>query len=753
MRDVRIAVHNHLSMTEACPRPRVADSSRPPENTRIGCGQGVTDGGMERNPMKRFLVTLDGGVAIELIRSATNDLLGLGRVRVGGVELRDGTLPATIRLDTPDGILYPRLELLGVTRTKTGATVRLRAHGLNWGQQVYCDEYEQHQIEPAISHEPVADELAIHFHPERLALGGREWVGFSYVFHFRSRARKICWLRFHASWEIGGAVERNVVLHQGQCNLPVYRGARRTLFTTSCLKTLDQYGSPQGVSYQLAPRGGLLQAFDFQYAPPGALLMYWPRFDSISSLIESPAGSSRLLVVDEYRFALSASVRTVPKRVLFAKGAVAEHEARNLWFAAYEQVHGGICKQFRVTPSRIVPQAAHNKYRFVMKKDRPHMTVGARTVPCAEWLYALAEYSLPRLAQQGIRRIFPEPIHHSDVTEIGMRRKLDDGIHGGLFCASVCGSHRFWPSEFWGGMKAWRYFYETGRKLGIEIGHWWSPHLSPRAPILAEHPEYRMIAPSSLPTGGGYGENVLNVCDWHTGIFQWMKNDIGRWKEEGGLDFLFVDSWTNLGLLQQNYAARMRTNFSPLGRLFHDFQRIGVRGLQFEGISPFGVSYFGVADLRVYRRHTLGGVVGQNDFDWWIGLEDMAMNLCLFVEPRGRSAEDLRRIQFRAMANLGYMLFANQYDEHFRLPPWWARINHVYNRVLPHMQQRSILPDGGGVRWSDGTTDVLWLFRDYELPVKDARSVERVEPGGCVCIEPSDKTRLRAWNVYRLGGR
>jgi hypothetical protein len=700
--------------------------------------------------MTKTIINLPGDVQLEVLRSNSTDFRGFGAIRIGAIPLRDASYPATIRLDTVDGIVYPRLQLREIRRSKNGgAVIRLRAVGFETGQRAYCDEYEQHLISPAVSDAIVEDDVEIHLRARRLTLGGREWCGFEYDFRFASRARQVFRLRFHGSWEIGGSVDGNIVLHQGQCNMPAYNGSRGKMFTTTCLKTLDQFGSPQGVSYQLAPRGGLLQAFDFQYAREGMLLMFWPKFESISSLIESKAGSKNLIVVDEYRFPLASRVRTTPKLVLFSAGAVQPHEARDVWFEAYDHVYGGIRKQFGLRASQIVPQAAHNKYRFVMRKDRPHLTVAGKPVPCAEWLYAFADYALPKLAKQGIRRLFPDAIHHSDVTEIGMRRKLDAGIHGDLHCASVCASHRFQPSPFWGGMKAWRYFYERGRKLGIEIGHWWSPHLSPRAPIFQQHPEYRMIGPLGLPSGGGYGHNVLNVCDWHTGIYDWMRQDIRRWKEEGGLDFLFIDSWANLGLLQQNHAARMRTNLSRLGALFRDFQRMGIASLQFEGISPFGISYFGVADLRKDRKHTLGGVVGQNDFDWWIGQEDMAINLCMVVDPRGRSEGELRRIQFRAMANRGTMLFSNLYDDRFELPRWWADLNHIYNRVQPQMQHRRLLPEGGGVRWSDGETEILWLFRRQSCAIAEHRSVQWVtsDSNG---VPHRRGEPLQAWQVYRL---
>ena len=94
-----------------------------------------------------------------------------------------------------------------------------------------------------------------------------------------------------------------------------------------------------------------------------------------------------------------------------------------------------------------------------------HFNVAGEEVPSDRMLYAFADRVLPKFAEWGIRRTFPVVSHESDVTVLGMRRKLDGGIHGDLHCASVCASHRFLPSEFWGGMKAWRYMADRAGEL------------------------------------------------------------------------------------------------------------------------------------------------------------------------------------------------------------------------------------------------------------------------------------------------
>ena len=680
--------------------------------------------------MSNELIEILPASRLELLTADNGDFLGIGRVTVNGVSLRSEARPIQLRLDTPDGILYPRLELRQVRRESDGTTrVCLRAHGIRWTRGEYVDDYDQALVWLSDSGEPVADDVTLILKPAALTLGGRDWQGFSYAVAFSSAEREIHRVLVHGTWEIGGSITGNTVLSQGQCNMPVYQGARERVFTTACLKTLDQYGSPQGNSFQLGPRGGLIQGFDLQYAKEGALLQYWPDLDSVSSLLESPAGSDLLHSVDEYRFPLAASVTTPEKRILFAPGAIAEHEAHDLWWEAREVLYGLSRAKFGITPTMPAPEVGL-KYSTRVADGRLLVNIAGEEVDSAEVPYAIAERVLPVLAVQGITRFFPEVMSESDVTARGMRRKLDDGVHGDLHCASVCATHRFFPSEFWGGIKGWKAMADKAHELGMEIGAWIAPHLSPHAPIFAEHPEYRMIGVTGLPTGGGYGFQTIVVADWNTPIAEWLLADLKRWKEEGGLDYLFTDSLSNMGLSQANYSKAMRTNFAALGRLYGRIQELGIPSLSCENVSPWMASRFGMADLRGDLLEQDHAVAGQNDFGWWTDHLEMAAGLTLFAGVRKRTHAEMESLLFRAMASGGYLCYEHEYDLHHKLFDWWARLNHIHNQTRAHMKTRRVLPNRAGIAWQDGETEILWLYRDQPLPASDAGRVARVTASG-----------------------
>jgi len=688
---------------------------------------------------------------VELVLDDAGNFLGIGMVSIAGVQLRSAARPILLRLDTPDGILYPRLEFLGIESDANGsARVKLRAHGIHWERGEYGDDYDQTLIWVTPNAEPVVDEVTLLLAPAQLALGGRDWQGFSYAVSFRSDERRIHRLLLHATWEIGGSIAGNTVLSQGQCNMPVYHGAAETLFTTACLRTLDAYGSPQANSFQLGPRAGLVQGFDFQYAEKGALLQYWQDYGSISSLLESPPGSELLHVIDEYRFPLSGEVTTIAKNVLFTPGALAEHEARNLWWDAYHHVYGTIKETYHITPTVVMPESG------LGYSTRPHngrllVTLGEVEVDSTEAPYAIAEQLLPRLAERGIKRFFPEVMSESDVTADGLRCKLAAGMHGDLHCASVCATRRFFPSDFWGGITAWKYMADKAHELGLEVGAWFAPHFSPRAPIFVEHPEYRMISVTGLPAGGGYGFQTLTVADWNTGIYDWALADLTRWKKEGGLDYLFTDSLSNMGMIQMNYSAEMRTNFSALGRLYGDLQRIGLMSFSFECISAFGVGRFGVADLRGDLMEQNHAVAGQNDFGWWVGEEDMGFSLCLCCSPRKRTPEAVEQIQFRLMANRAFMLFES-YAPGAESNATLERLNRLYTQALPDMQHRSLLPNRAGVCWTQGDTRLIWAFQDMPITLDAGTTLTRLDGQTEQEIPQNGQTVLPAWGVYRVHG-
>jgi len=668
---------------------------------------------------------------------------------IDGVAMRSASRPIKINLDTPEGILYPELSLEGVARGKDGGwRLALKAHGVAGARCEHADDYDQNLVALRDRDEAVVDDCALMLAPVEEVIAGRAWHGFSMTFSFKSAKRKIHRVQIHSTWEIGGRIAGNTVYSQGQCNRPVYRGKKSTMFTTACLKRLDLYGKLHGNSFQLGPRGGLIQGFDVQAAASGTLFQYWPRLDSVSSLVESMAGSDLLHVVDEYRFALSGSVTLPEKRIVFSAGGLAEHEGFNLWKDLKDYAYGLSCARFGIAPTRVRPEAFHD-YATRAEGDALWYRIGGTEVRSHDVPYLIAEKVLPVLARQGVKRFMPQVKGASDVTELGFRRKIDGGIQGDLHCASVCATHRFFPSAFWGGIAAWKAMADRAHDLGIEIGTWLAPHFSPRAPIFEEHPEYRMISVTGMPAGGGYTPQTLVVGDWNTGLADWVFEDLRRWKAEGGLDYIFTDSLSNMGLVQCNYADAMRTNFAALGKFYGRVQReLGIRSFSCECVSPWMYSRFGMADLRGDLMEQVRSVAGQNDFAWWVDDPEMMEGVMAACDPRKRTDAEKERLLFMALACGGSIMYQDLLDpkDGCSVPEWNARLYRVHGEVYEGMEARAVLPGRKGVRWTNGRdgTAVLWTFAPMARPAGRVASFD-----GDAWNDVTGDT-LPAWGVYKF---
>ena len=149
-------------------------------------------------------------------------------------------------------------------------------------------------------------------------------------------------------------------------------------------------------------------------------------------------------------------------------------------------------------------------------------------------------------------------------------------------------------------------------------------------------------------------------------------------------------------------------------------------------------------------QHALGGVVGQNDFGWWVDEEDMAFNVCMHVESRKRTDDELKKIQFRVMANRGYFMYGDQMDLCHRIPDWYAELNHIYNQVVGDMQERSLLTENQGVRWQNGDITIFWVFEEMKLDLDPGAAVEVIRKSGPEALDAAATLIAKPGTVYRL---
>lgn len=349
--------------------------------------------------------------------------------------------------------------------------------------------------------EPVADRLVWRFEPSELELDGHRFTGFSYDYRFESAdpARKIHRIFDFATWEIGGALEGNTLLFQGQTNPPATPLAKDKYFTIAC----GYYGAEMGavlrpvdrISMQRLSRLATIQSFEFLCHEEGVLFNWFEPTRDVVSILQTNVGEDALHVVDETRRPLATTLETNRKHVLFAPTVEAwsrEHR-RNLWRAAMELVHGRERKRMEIqrsypAPTVWTPQVPTEKYQF-----------GGDTGPRERTLHYLAEEVAPRWAEMGVKEICCPSLWTCDYTVDRFRCKNETGLQGGFTVSGICCVRVHEIDELWGGEEALAYFVEAAHRHGMEVRLWWATHLSRRAPIFKQRPEFMVRSRDGRP--------------------------------------------------------------------------------------------------------------------------------------------------------------------------------------------------------------------------------------------------------------
>ena len=640
-----------------------------------------------------------------------DEFLGFGEISVGSVPLRSAQTPVRVRISTPLGIEYSRFTLRALEGDSSEMRLRLTAHGQQNLHTELCDDYESDLLVPQVAGAPIEDELTWILRPARAEIGGETFAGFSYALEFASDARQIYRFTIEATWELGGDIAGVCHLHQAQCSPPLYRGARDTAFTTSVQKSLRGEGI-ENHSMQMNPRHGALQIFDYQYSPRGVLLGWWPRAQHIRSLIQKNRGETVLFVIDEQHVDYSSHVQSAPKEILFAP-VKNELKARDLWKVAKDRAQQNWRAQWKIVASPIWTEAMLDMNALGNAPGAVCRWNGREIAP-HEALRVFADEWLPQIEARGLEAAGFASFSQSDITEMGAACKRDSGIHGDLFVSSICNVWRYVPADYWGGMKAWKYFADAARERGIKVGVWVGSHISRNAPILREKPEWFNNGRTGKPNLGGYSSAMGATVNWNSGFRQWILEDLQRWRDEGGLDYAFLDSWSNLAALPLHYNADFSNNLDGLAHFISELQSLGFEHICAEGTAPFGVPHFGIGTHPT-------GAEGQNSLSWWNGKEDLADGLHPYILGfQEKSAQQARNACFRFMANRAIFTFEQLPDAQM------DALYRVWPQVRAHMKGRETLPDGKGVLWRAEKKRVLFSYDAFEF--EGGASVEQIYP-------------------------
>ncbi len=681
---------------------------------------------------------------------------GIRKVQCGKINLRNPTRIWKPFFFTPEGIHYTQFQLRRI-QTQTDGEVRVVADALGTpiGIKEEQDEYLGDLIHCSLPQKPVADRFEWILAPSSRTVDGRLLTGFSIRYRFQSAAQRALYRLFdHATWEIGGHVEGNTLLFQGQVNPPVTPLKRSLFFTTAC----NYYGAemaacvpkPKRVSFQRLPRIGTLQSFDCLVHPRGALIGLFEPLDEIFSLLQKEEGEDWLHVVDEHRRPLSSAFETYPKHILFWPAPInwARENQRNLWADLYDHVHARVRRRYRVRRSPLLPRI------WIPQVSTDYFRLDGKDYPREDLFRAFADHRMKTWAEMGAREICIHSIWRSDYTEDRFATKDQTGLHGGLIVGSICCVRIHEVAPLWGGTEGLAYFVEKAHAEKIQVQLWFATHLSARAPILKERPDFMLIARQGLPNGGGFGHQTLVTLDLNNrNCFEWLYDRLVAVHRATDFDGLFHDSYGNMTFLPTHFGDPLRRGQqNAYARLVRALQQAGIRTFTVEGIGPLGVGHFGMQLLLPPEKRTRHY---QNALDWWFGQEDMmyGLNMGIGCSPWADRQPTAREFAFRCLAGGGRFNFtAWRPEDHTELWEGWVReLNRIHCRLAPLEGKRRLLPADQGVLWKTPKGRILFAFRPFSLRISGNERLFRIEPEGEQEIPmEQEEWMVEPWSVYRL---
>jgi hypothetical protein len=657
-------------------------------------------------------------------------LRGIRSVEAEGVPLRNPDRLWKPLVTTPCGIHYHEFHLLDVAPTQNGGIcVRAEAIGLQTQKQEELDEYLCDILELPDDAAP-RDLFEWELWPSELQLDDHHFQGFAYRYRFSSRGgREIYRIFDDATWEIGGAVEGNTLLLQGQLNPPVTHLKKGDYFTTACnyygAEMQGVLGEPKRVSIQRLPRIATLQAFDFLAHERGVLFHYFDSASEVLSLVHKTRGEDRLHFLDELRRPLSSEFESHSKHILFcATQQPATREAvRNVWRCAYDFVHERERQRAGIAASPVLPRV------WIPQFSGDEVQINGERFPRSRMLYYLADKVLPQWAEMGVKEICTHSLWVSDYTVDRFLTKNEIGMHGDLTVSGICCVRVHEIDEHWGGVAALKYFVDKAHALNMQVQLWWATHLSRRAPIFAEHPEWMIRSRDDQPGCGGIGKDVIIPMNLNNpDCLEWEYNKLKAIYKATGIDGFFHDSYGNYTFLPMNYNdPHLRGQQEAYEKLIYRLQIMGIKTFTAEGIGPFGTGHFGMNLMAGEKQGNY-----YNMLDWWLDDADMVYRLNIGIEaPVWPGREDeAREFAFRCMAFGGRFGFSQYQNGLESWDGWLREQNQLLARIAPLQGTRALLPDGRGVLWSNDNYHLLFALDEFCHSQSDVKKVTEINGGG-----------------------
>ncbi len=670
-------------------------------------------------------VALDGGVQIGLCE-ARGGFLGLGRVQVGGVDLRNPRRPMLADIRTPDAVQLCNYRLEGITRTGETTVLALtmsRRDGdlMDW----MLHEVRNRRRLADWTAQPSPAEgtrLELWLRPVERTFGDRTWRGFSYQYRYASCDLPIYRLLDRGTWEPGGRAVGCEFWLRNTFAPPIapFRAAEDAYCTEWYLP-----GQRNPSVFQFLPFQTQLPGFTFTASDAGLLVTWATECRHIRSLFEKPRCEDAVVHWHEHCDDLNHSLTTSPMEVLFSPGPAGRVERINAWESVRDAVSRHLHERVGARVERV------RSYGMIEEWNAPDMV-------------AYTERGLPALLDAGVRMV-------------GLANHFENNMNVWGVADMCCTVDLKFAERV--GEESMLRFCRRARKGGAVVQMWGNTALSSLTPWFQQRngatdrvrflpPEQSIMAAldSSAdpwvhnPTGAVEADRyaprfaVLNLRDpvvreyWHR---QWQA------AHDVGLGGIFLDSSFNLSSDKLSYRplaepgpqdddadrtdlpGRSRPDEEPPAAV--QSQYLAHLDLLVE-MQQMGYAYCG-EDTGVFGVHRHGPAVEARLDNLFLWPECLAAFDGQAVRAAGHQPDD---VYFRGLAyRLVWILYWHVPTETLSFLPggprtnadvptdWHLAVLAAFNEAEPRMIRRHVLPGEAGVLWRDDAGGgAVWAFED-----------------------------------------
>ena len=670
-------------------------------------------------------IEFPNGFAFELQIEA-GCFLGLGNVSFRGTPLRSARLPWTIYTESEGTDAGVRFEIFSLSEVRKeaggGVSIVLRSKGRWMPRAQEADAMGEARIKTRRVDTPEAV-FTWSFRPVVEKIYENEWHGLAMKIGYECADAPIHWLMEVATWEIGGEAAGATLIQQDVSTIQL----EQETTVDGAYSTIEKFFTDGwGGSYpmDMMPRAAGAGICDFQSKGDLALCLFAENPKMTRVRIDKFAGENVIHHLDRAYFGLGTKVQSPERKLIVfqAPQPLKRHERRNLWLDCFMEVRRRILGQYGFKLEIPEPCSGGHLWDKDLKERMD------------KWLDPL-ERDMPEYARLGYKQAFIHGVWDSITSDPSPE------IPG-----NICCPYTFTFAEIFGGPKRMKKLNDAAEKNGLRLMQWFSFHLSRCAPIWKKHPDWVLKEANGDPWDGNYGS--LWSGRVRSGFGDWFKNQILDVNTDTGIAGIFWDSYQNLGVTCIDWGSPDKApQADEIFRMQAELQRKGFKQ-RVEVVTIFGVSQvatFGFDSDKFRRRLWDDFVKGDQAF----ALIDNSP--AFFSGKKSHVGPD------RLSPEKYFWMVAHRSVPGISADPWelggakarypggdqaeaYARVNHLYNRLVPRMDRLRLQENGTHVIWHDaeGNPSVIWTFKDVPAPVgqpvdaETGKSAGATLKGGCV---------------------